>query len=284
MAARALARRNLIDFITYTFPSYRPEPVHHVIARHLEAVLRGDIKRLLISAPPQTGKSELVSVRFPAFWLAHRPDDPVILCSYGSSLAHSLAWEARNVVDSPAFRSLFRVRVSQTSRAKERWRLHGRKGGMVAAGVGGPITGHGAMLGIIDDPFKDWQEAMSPTTRERVWNWYRSTFRTRIWEGGAIVIVQTRWVEDDLVGRLLSSEQEDWVMLRLPALAETPEERAEAARILGVEPEPCDPLLRRPGEPLCPGRFSKETLEAIREDVGSYVSVSYTHLTLPTKA
>ncbi len=185
------ARRHLLDFTTYTFPQYRPEPVHQVIAAALDEVIAGRCRRLMIFAPPQHGKSELVSVRLPAFWLAKRPNDPVILSSYGASLASSKSRQARNLVESTEFVELFpRITTDPTSRAVDRWDLaRPNRASMLAAGVGGPVTGHGAMLGIIDDPFENWEQAQSETIRNNVWDWYRGTFRTRIWEHGAIILI-----------------------------------------------------------------------------------------------
>jgi len=266
------AQRCLLDFAIRTFPTYAAETAHMVIADHLKAVLHGDIKRLMIFAPPQSGKTELVSVRFVPFWLGHRPDDPVILTSYGASLAHAKSWEARNVVESPAYGEVFpEVRTDQSSRAKDLWRLAGHRGEVIAAGVGGPITGHGALLGIIDDPFESWEHAQSATIREKVWAWWRGTFRTRIWEGGAVVLVMTRWHEDDLAGRLLQDQSERWTVLRLPAMAESQEQRDENDKRLGLTVGRPDPLQRGPGQPLTPNRFSLETLQAIRRDVGEMV-------------
>ena len=269
LASRELARRHLLDFTTYTYPGYVAEPAHALIAQRLEAVIRGNIRRLMIFAPPQHGKTELVSVRFPAFWLANRPDDPVMLASYGATLAYAKSWESRSVVESPAFGNLFEIGTDRASRARDHWRIDGHRGQMVAAGVGGPITGHGAMLGIIDDPIENWEQAQSQTIRDKHWDWFRSTFRTRIWEEGAIVLVMTRWHEDDLAGRLLQDQGQDWAVLRLPAVAETQKERDESHRLLGLEAGQPDPLRRKPGDPLCPHRFSKKALAQIRRDVGS---------------
>jgi predicted phage terminase large subunit-like protein len=236
----------------------------------LERVVEGELDRLMIWAPPQHGKSELASVRTPAYWLAHRPDDPVILCSYAASLAYAKSREARGLVESPAFATLFSaVQTDRSSRAVDYWRIAGRRGGVLAAGVGGPITGHGAQLGIIDDPFENWKQAQSLTIRNTVWDWYRMTFRTRIWEGGAIVLIMTRWHEDDLAGRLLQSQGDRWTVLRLPAMAETQADRDEQHRRLGLPLGEDDPLGRAPGEPLCPSRFSAEALAEIKLDVGS---------------
>lgn len=165
--------------------------MHGLIARALGDVISGKTKRLMIFAPPQHGKSELVSVRLPALWLARRPDDPVILSSYAASLAYTKSYQARGVVESDEFAVMFpSVRTDQASRAKDHWNLsRPYRGSMLASGVGGPVTGHGAMLGIIDDPFENWEQAQSATIRERVWDWWRGTFRTRIWEHGAVVLI-----------------------------------------------------------------------------------------------
>lgn len=226
----------------------------------------------MIFAPPQHGKSELVSVRLPALWLGRRPDEPVILSSYGASLAEWHSSQARACVESEAYAELFPdVHTRQDSRSKQMWRIEGKRGGMLAVGVGGPITGHGAMLGIIDDPFENWEQAQSITERNRVWNWWRGTFRTRIWESGAIILVMTRWHEDDLAGRLLSEQGKSWSVLRLPALAETQEERDKSCELVGLPKGQADPLGRAPGEALCPQRFSESALLAIQTDVGSIV-------------
>jgi predicted phage terminase large subunit-like protein len=230
----------------------------------------GELKRLMIFAPPQHGKSELASVRLPAFWMGRRPDDPVILTSYAASLAESKSRQARSAVESDEFATLFpKVRTRQDSRAVDHWELSGHRGGMLAVGVGGPITGHGTFLGIIDDPFENWKQAQSLTIRNAVWEWYRTTFRTRIWEGGAIVLIMTRWHEDDLAGRILSEQAADWTVLRLPATAETQEERDSNNARMGLPFGEPDLLGRQPGEPLCPRRYSSAALADLRRDVGS---------------
>jgi len=225
----------------------------------------------MVFSPPQHGKSELASVRLPAFWLGRRPNDPVILASYAASLAFRFSRQARAVVESPEYEELWpEVRTNQSSRAVDRWELSApHRGYVLAVGVGGPITGHGAMLGIIDDPLENWEQAQSQLIRDKVWDWYRTTFRTRIWEGGAIVLIMTRWHEDDLAGRLLQEQAEKWTVVRLPALAETQEERDSNNRYLGLAEGEPDPLGREPGEALCPGRFSVQALEELRRDVGS---------------
>lgn len=270
LLSRREARKSLLGFTGYTYPQYRAEVAHALIASTLDAVVAGEIKRLMIFAPPQHGKSELASVRLPAYWLGKRPDDPVILSSYAATLAESKSRQARQVVESAEYAHLFDETGTQAdSRAVNHWQIAGRRGGMLAVGVGGPITGHGALLGLIDDPFENWEMAQSATIREKTWEWYRTTFRTRIWEGGAIVLIMTRWHEDDLAGRLLQANAREWTVLRLPAIAEAQEERDHNNRRMNLPGGQADPLNRIPGEPLCPLRFSLAELESLRKDVGS---------------
>lgn len=269
---RRQARRHLLHFTNYTYPRYQAELAHRLLADALNDVVTGDCKRLMVFAPPQHGKSELVSVRLPAYWLGKRPDDPIILTSYAASLAHSKSRQAREVVESLAFAALFPdVRTNPASRAVDNWTLDGHRGELVAAGVGGPITGHGALLGIIDDPFENYAQAESATIRESTWQWYRSTFRTRVWEDGAIILVMTRWHEDDLAGRLLKANPNEWRVIRLPAIAESQEERDANNQRIGQSTGLPDPIGRAVGEALCPKRFSELALQAIKVDVGSYV-------------
>lgn len=270
LLSRRKARVSLEAFTTHTYPRYTVEPAHALIAATLDKVASGEITRLMIFAPPQHGKSELASVRLPALWLGRRPEDPIILASYAASLAENKSRQARQVVESETFSMLFPgITTQRDSRAVNHWQLDGHRGGMLAAGVGGPITGHGAMLGIIDDPVENWEAAQSETLRDKIWDWYRTVLRTRIWEGGAIVVIMTRWHEDDLAGRLLTDQPGEWTILRLPALAETQTDRDQSNALLGLVHGQADPIGRSPGEPLCPARFSGPALDKLRRDVGS---------------
>lgn len=269
---RRQARRTLIDFTSYSFRKYNAEPAHHLMAVALDSVAGRVTKKIIIVAPPQHGKSELTSVRLPAFWLGKNPELPVILSSYGSGLAASKSKQCREIVESEEYKCLFPNSYTRDdSRAADNWSLAGHKGGMLAAGVGGAITGHGAALGIIDDPFENWEQAQSKNQRDKVWDWYRSTFRTRIWEGGSIVIIMTRWHEDDLIGRILKNQADEWTVLRLPAVCESQEVRDRNNADYSIRAGLPDPLGRREGDPLCPARYSKETLDSLKNDVGSVV-------------
>lgn len=184
------AREKILMFTQYTFPQYKADPFHVHVAKHLDLVVKGEIKNLMLFAPPQHGKSELVSTRLPSFWLANNPDLPVALVSYGASLAYRNSRYARSVFESPLYTDVFpeHVRDTQNWRMAD-WHLADQKGYVLAVGVGGPITGHGFGLGIIDDPIENWAAAQSEALRERVWQWWLGTFKTRMWEGGSIVFM-----------------------------------------------------------------------------------------------
>lgn len=220
LLARRKARANLLDFTQYTNPAYESAPHHELIASKLEAVMRGEIKRLIICMPPRHGKSELASRRFPSFYLGHNADKQIIAASYNSDLSTDFGREVRNIVASNEYRALFNISLASDSKSANRW--HTSEGGMyVAAGVGTAITGRGADILLIDDPFKDRQEADSEITRQRVWDWYTSTAYTRLMPGGAVIVINTRWHDDDLTGRLLAEQSnggDQWEVLSLPAL------------------------------------------------------------------
>lgn len=220
LLTRRKSRESLIEFAKYTNATYIPAAHHSLIAEKLEAVERGDIKRLIICMPPRHGKSELASRRFPAYYLGRNKNKQIIAASYNSDLSSDFGREVRNIVDSPEYQALFDIKLSADSRAANRW--HTDAGGMyVSAGVGTAITGRGANILLIDDPFKDRQEADSEITRQRVWDWYTSTAYTRLMPGGAVIVINTRWHDDDLTGRLLAEQEnggDKWEVLSLPAI------------------------------------------------------------------
>lgn len=218
-------RNSLLTFTEVTNPAYARAGHHELIAAKLEAVERGEIDRLMIFMPPRHGKSELASKRFPAWCLGRDPNRQIIAASYNSDLANDFGRSVRNIVAEPEFRSVFpSVTLAPDSQAANRMNTnHG--GAYVAAGVGTAVTGRGAHIALIDDPFKDREEADSERRRELVWDWYRSTFYTRLMPNGAIVVILTRWHEDDLAGRLLEQDGKiedggQWDVLSMPAINE----------------------------------------------------------------
>ncbi len=223
LLARRAARAGLIEFTQYTFPAFEPGEHHKKIAAALERVERGECRRLMIFAPPRHTKSELASRRYPAWFMGRHPNKQIITCTYSGEFATDFGREVRGIVATDEYQRLFPgVHLAEDSKAKGRW--HTTDGGVyVAVGVGGPITGRGAHLALIDDPIKNRQDADSETVRESVWKWYTSTLRTRLMPGGAIVLVLTRWHEDDLAGRLLAAQEEggeQWEVVNLPAISD----------------------------------------------------------------
>jgi predicted phage terminase large subunit-like protein len=198
----------------------------------------------------------LVSEIFPAWFLGRNPVDFVIDTSYSDALARTFSERARE-----HFRTfngtLWDVGVSRSSASKSRWTIQQYGGGYIAAGAGGPISGFGARVAIIDDPVKNWQQAQSVTVRDTIWDWFRSTLRTRLTPDGAIILITTRWHSDDLVGRAIQAMNEggedadQWEILNLPAVAEEND-------ILG----------RKPGDPLWPERYGSEFLRKTQVALG----------------
>lgn len=250
----------LIDFTTRLFSEYEANWHHKVLAAHLEAVADGRIKRLMVFMPPQNGKSELVSARFPSYYLWKYPNHRVILSSYAADLALGFSQRSRDNFFNEDFPAPKR-KLSWSTWAKSAWNFAPPlRGGLIAAGVGGGITGKSADLIIIDDPFKNMEEADSSTKRDAVWSWYQSAVYTRIRKHTAIVIVQTRWHEDDLSGRLqreAAAGGQQWVVLSLPAIAEKEENYG--------------PFSRSPGDALWPERYPVEFLAETRRVVGARV-------------
>jgi predicted phage terminase large subunit-like protein len=229
---------------------------------HLVALEQRNIELLLIEAPVRHGKSELVSVYFPAWYLGRNPDHRVILGGHNETFASRFGRRTRNLLRQWG-PSLFGVSVSGERFAAKDWNLGGVwRGGMVSTGVGNPPTGAGGNLIVLDDPVKSYAEAYSPTKREQLYEWWREDIRSRFEPGAVCVIVMSRRHEDDLSGRIKTAELEArgeiidgprdrWTILRLPG-------RAEAN----------DPLGRAPGEALCPERYPLDSLLKLERSMG----------------
>jgi predicted phage terminase large subunit-like protein len=224
----------------------------HIDRAIVDTILGRTAPILVIEAPPRHGKSELVSRYLPAWYLGVFPMRRVMLVGYAAGFARGWGRKARALLAEHG-RESFGIEVDRDARAAENWGLRGWEGGMVTAGVGGPLTGRGANLLIIDDPIKNAEEALSETIRERHWDWWQSTASTRIEPGGCAIVIATRWHEDDLTGKLLreaeSGEGAPVRRLRLPAIAEAG-----------------DPLGRDEGDALWPERWPIERLEQVREE------------------
>lgn len=231
-----------------------------LLSEALVAVASGHIKRLLVMMPPRHGKSRLVSHTFPAWYLGTYPDLRIILASYEATFAASWGRKARDLFEEWA-PTIWNLKVNPKVTASSAWGVYRRQGGMDTAGIGGAITGKGAHVLLIDDPVKNADDAQSQTMRDKTWDWYTSTAYTRLESDpeGAIIVVSTRWHEDDLAGRILQDMRdtgERWHVIRLPAVAEEDEVWPHARRA--------------EGEPLWEARFSLPRLAGIRRTLGEY--------------
>jgi len=206
---------------------------------------------LMIFCPPRHGKSELTTIRYSAWTLERWPDKRVILGAYSEDLAARFSRKARRVASG-------RVALSLDRNTAADWETM-QGGGLRAVGVGSGVTGGGANLIIVDDPTKSREEANSAAYRERVLSWYTDDLFTRLEPGGALVLIMTRWHQDDLAGRILASDDAaNWTIVNLPAFAEAN-----------------DPLGRTEGEALCPERFDEAALEQIKQVLGSSFQALY---------
>ena len=202
-----------------------------------------------------THNSELASRMFPAWHLGHHPDHEIIACSYNVSLAMSFSRKVKEVLHDPAYQSVFTTRLHPDFQANEEWGIAGSRGGYVAAGVGGGITGKGAHILLIDDPIKNAEEADSPDVREKLWDWYGSTAYTRLAPGAGVLVIQTWWHDDDLAGKLQTAmfsdpESDQFELVKYPAIAEHDEYLDTQSDLITYVSHNVDPTTYDPYEPL----------------------------------
>jgi predicted phage terminase large subunit-like protein len=251
----ATAVAPLGEWLPNVSPTMRWDWAHlRMVIDALQRVERGEQLRLIITMPPRHGKSELTTIRFPVWSLMRKPSRRVIVAAYNQTLANTFSRRARRIAEQAG------LRLAGDRTAVEQWETRAG-GGLRAVGVGGGVTGLGADLIVIDDPIKNRAEAESKTYRDRVWEWYRNDLYTRREPGAAIIVMLTRWHEDDLIGRLTDPRNAhydpdmatEWEIINLPA-----------------EAGPNDPLGREVGAALCPDRFDVEELRKTKRVLGSY--------------
>lgn len=249
---RRLARQSLTKFIEYLGASPAPSAHHRLLIDKLEAVVRGEIARLMVWMPPGSAKSTYASVLFPPYYMGQHPNTPILGVSNTTELAERFSRRARNLVSTARYRNVFGFGCSQDTQAAGSW--ENEKGGeFFAAGIGSAIAGRRAGLGLIDDPVKSREEADSERVREKQWDWYLNDFLTRLLPNAPQIIIQTRWHEDDLSGRILEREASRWTVLKLPMLA-----------------QPNDPLGRQVGERLWPEWFTDDMVRTAQMDVRAW--------------
>lgn len=260
-----LTKRRLHDrILNYRYMAFLGEKFRRLVS--------GEEPRQIWNMPARYGKSTIASRWGPAWLLDQRPWTTSILTSYGDDLANENAIAVREILRE--YSTVLRATLRQDRQRMDRF-VTDVGGGIMAAGINASITGFGVSEGgilVVDDPFKNWPEAHRLTVRDAVWNNYRSVLRTRLdSENCGILVVHTRWHEDDLTGRLMHGAYEEtgdeFTITRLPSLAEEPDYRS-SDRILHL----ADPLGREPGEPLCPERFPLSSVMAREKALGSYLT------------
>ena len=281
LAQRVLARRRLLNFTQLTHPSYQAGWVHDDICRRLEKFSRDIVERksprLMLLMPPRHGKSELASIRFPAWHLGHNPTHEVINVGYNLDLPMTFSRKVREVMRDPHYSNIFpESNLSPDSQSAEAWNTTAG-GGFTAAGVGGGITGKGTHCLIVDDPIKNQEEADSAVVRDKLWDWYQSTAYTRLAPGGGVLIIETYWSFDDLAGRLQEAMNRDdenvdrFEIVKYPALSEQweyrDEETFEIKRFEEEQPDSGLTLLRPKDFCLHEARYSTEALKRIRANM-----------------
>ena len=254
------------SFALAVSPTFKLPPHLDLLDRTIvETIARGG--RLLVTMPPRHGKSELCSRSAPAWFLGKYPERRVMLCSFDAELAAGFGRRSRDLLRAYG-EQLFGVAVRADSAAADRWDIVGHnRGGMLTAGIGGSIAGRGANLLIVDDPVKSVEDAESETVREKTWDWFRGTAMPRLEPGAAVIVIMTRWHEDDLGGRILENNRGEWRVLSFSALAEDE-----------------DSLGRQPGEALWPDRFPVAVLEQTKHAMGSRLfSAEYQQRPVPVE-
>nr|DAT12916.1 MAG TPA: Terminase large subunit [Bacteriophage sp.] len=226
----------------------------HLVCEKLEAVERGEIDRLMICMPPRHGKSQSTTETFPSWFIGRNPERRVIEVSYSKTFAQKFGNRNRKKVQELG-EAVFGIRLDAANSSKTNWDIDGHPGGMISVGLGGGITGEGADLLLIDDVVKNRKEAESETVRNAIWDEYSATLLTRLAPGGRIILIMTRWHEDDLAGRILKEARENgerWEIINLPC-----------------EAEENDPLGRPVGAPLWPERYGADWMAKKKKTVGS---------------
>jgi predicted phage terminase large subunit-like protein len=231
-------------YILTFFPGMCFAPHHKALISAMMKVERGELKRVIVSIPPRHGKSLIVSEHFPAWYFGRDPSRQIAVASYGQGLSETFGKKVQTQIESQEFKSIFPEFKAIKSTQKEI--NTDRRGVYVATSIGGSLTGKGANCLIIDDPVKDRQEAESQRMRDAAWEWYTSTARTRLMKNGAIILVLTRWHEDDLAGRILKADdKKEWTYIRIPAISDD-------------------------GKALWPEMFDLDALLSIRRDIGPH--------------
>lgn len=266
------AQNNLLEFTKYTFPKFDSRQFHDTYYSILQLFAEGKIKKLMVSVPPQHGKSEGSTRRLPAFLLGHDPDKKIAVASYNQPFARKFNRAIQRIIDTPEYRAIFpgtainsknAVTVNSYLRNADEFEVVGHSGGLKAVGRGGALTGEAVDIMLIDDLYKDYLEGNSPVIQENAWDWYTSVADSRLHNDSQQLIVFTRWSEFDLIGKIEEKEivielncllneydPDAWYKINFEAIKESP----------ATELDP-----REMGEPLWKERHSLKKLNKSRK-------------------
>ena len=216
-------KSDFLSFVKHVWPEFIEGDHHKKIAEKFNRLAKGKSKRIIINMPPRHTKSEFASYLLPSWMVGRKPDLKIIQTTHTTELAIRFGRKAKTLIDSPEYQQVFKTRLREDSQAAGKWETE-QGGEYYAAGVGSAITGRGADLLIIDDPHSE-QDALNSQALERAYDWYTSGPRQRLQPGGSILMVITRWAEDDLTGRLLKAQTDPnadkWRQISFPAILDS---------------------------------------------------------------
>lgn len=236
-ALRAILQNDYCTYCEFVNTGWIPSKFHRYLCDRVQAFLERETDNaydiLVLSTPPQHGKSMTVTETLPSWYLGRNPLHRVIEVSYSETFAEKFGRRNRAKIEEHG-NEIFGIKLAKSPNSAVEFELDNHKGGMISRGVTSGVTGNGANLFIIDDPVKTQQEADSESYRERIWDEWNSSYKTRLAPGAKIIVIMTRWHEDDLAGRIIAREK-NVEILNLPC-----------------EAEENDPLGRKVGDALCP--------------------------------
>lgn len=226
---RRQSRSSFKKFVPYIKQDYEMQWFHAYICDRLDAFERGEIKKLMVLMPPQHGKTELATRLFTSYLLGRNPDRKIAITSYGDSIASGFNRDIQRYIDSERYSELFpstklnnsklfNTNAANIARTEHKFDIVGHRGSVKTVGRGGSLTSETVDIGIIDDLYKDREEARSMIISESAWNWYIDVFRTRFHNDSQQLIMNTRWSENDIAGRLMIEEPGQWEVIKFPAI------------------------------------------------------------------
>lgn len=250
-----VCRQSLIEFIKSVNRNYTYIWYHELISNKVQELIDGTGKNLMLFVPPQHNKSTIVSRALPSWLFGKNPDLKIIHCAYGLELVSGFSRDIQRIMDTDFYKNCFPEtrlggRGGSYIRTNDVFEIVNKKGSYVCAGVGGGITGKSADIGIIDDPVRGASDANSITIRNKIWEWYLNDFKTRLHNDSKQIIIQTRWHQDDLAGRILENEADKWEVIILPAIKINNDNKDD---------------IRQIGEPLYPELHSLQRLKEIEQ-------------------